>query len=269
MRNLSTTALELLNKGEFFAFLFDVLLRDGKTLHLTNYSSQININGLIYLPNSALTITKGALNDSAQDLVQIEGIFEENGINLSSDLKDAEFKIWLIFVKQLVKEHLLTLWCADTEKNQLKFILRLKNISTLLGQTTTKLYSKTCRATLGDEKCCVNLRSHGAILDIISIERNTLITNCKKPDGYYDYGKMNFVGSSLNFTIVKQIGASFILEESINCQFLQSSQILAFPGCDKTIDTCWKKFGNAVNFRGEPFVPEFNGDRLFKGSNFK
>ena len=29
----------------------------------------------------------------------------------------------------------------------------------------------------------------------------------------------------------------------------------AIAGCDKTISTCIAKFNNAVNFRGEPYVP--------------
>jgi uncharacterized phage protein (TIGR02218 family) len=29
----------------------------------------------------------------------------------------------------------------------------------------------------------------------------------------------------------------------------------AIAGCDKTIGNCAGKFGNAVNFRGEPYVP--------------
>jgi uncharacterized phage protein (TIGR02218 family) len=29
----------------------------------------------------------------------------------------------------------------------------------------------------------------------------------------------------------------------------------AIAGCDKTFNTCFSKFSNAVNFRGEPYVP--------------
>jgi uncharacterized phage protein (TIGR02218 family) len=29
----------------------------------------------------------------------------------------------------------------------------------------------------------------------------------------------------------------------------------AVAGCDKTFNTCYSKFNNAVNFRGEPHVP--------------
>ncbi len=34
----------------------------------------------------------------------------------------------------------------------------------------------------------------------------------------------------------------------------------AIAGCDKTFDACVSKFNNAVNFRGEPYVPGM--DRL-------
>ena len=29
----------------------------------------------------------------------------------------------------------------------------------------------------------------------------------------------------------------------------------AVAGCDKSFPTCYNTFGNAVNFRGEPYVP--------------
>jgi len=29
----------------------------------------------------------------------------------------------------------------------------------------------------------------------------------------------------------------------------------AIAGCDKTFNSCYSKFTNAVNFRGEPYVP--------------
>lgn len=32
----------------------------------------------------------------------------------------------------------------------------------------------------------------------------------------------------------------------------------AIAGCDKTIGTCVAKFNNAVNFRGEPYVPDMD-----------
>jgi uncharacterized phage protein (TIGR02218 family) len=28
-----------------------------------------------------------------------------------------------------------------------------------------------------------------------------------------------------------------------------------YPGCDKRLETCLGRFGNVVNFRGEPYVP--------------
>jgi hypothetical protein len=34
--------------------------------------------------------------------------------------------------------------------------------------------------------------------------------------------------------------------------------IYLMSSCDKTFITCCNKFNNAVNFRGEPFIPEKN-----------
>jgi uncharacterized phage protein (TIGR02218 family) len=33
------------------------------------------------------------------------------------------------------------------------------------------------------------------------------------------------------------------------------SRVELLQGCDKTIATCASRFGNAINFRGEPYLP--------------
>jgi uncharacterized phage protein (TIGR02218 family) len=32
-------------------------------------------------------------------------------------------------------------------------------------------------------------------------------------------------------------------------------RLMLYAGCDKRFETCQKRFDNALNFRGEPFVP--------------
>jgi len=264
MRNLSASAMKLLANGEFFAFVFDLKLSNGKTLHLTNYGSDINIDGVKYLASSALNIVKGDINDSGHDLVEVHGIFDEHGIQECDDPAGAQVAIWLFFVRQNLKEALLKLSCARYKRGILKFVLYLTNNIDKLSQNATRIYSKTCRARFGDAKCGVNIEAFGKIVEVGSIEHNTLTVNHQKIDGYFDYGKINFIGSNIYIPILKQLGKQLLLESSIPPEYLQQEKVKIFPGCDKTINSCYTKFNNTLNFRGEPFVPEFSGDRIFK-----
>ena len=40
-----------------------------------------------------------------------------------------------------------------------------------------------------------------------------------------------------------------------NCAGSVGLRVRLREGCDRTIATCTSRFGNAVNFRGEPFLP--------------
>jgi uncharacterized phage protein (TIGR02218 family) len=51
--------------------------------------------------------------------------------------------------------------------------------------------------------------------------------------------------SNKQFTLVLPMPNNIAVGDTFN----------AIAGCDKTFITCYSKFANAVNFRGEPYVP--------------
>jgi len=46
-----------------------------------------------------------------------------------------------------------------------------------------------------------------------------------------------------------------ILDTPLNTALAAGTALILRQGCDHTLDTCSTRFGNAVNFRGEPYVP--------------
>ena len=264
MRNLSKEAMSLLQNAEFFAFIFGIKLSNGKKLHLTNYGNQINIDGIKYLPNSALNIVKAHVNDSGHDLLEVHGIFDENGIRECDELIGAQVVISMFFVEQKFKEAFLIFSCTRYERGSLDFALYLTNNIEKLAARATKTYSKTCRAQFGDAQCAVNIEAFAEIVEVTSIENNIVTIKCKKPDGYFDYGKINFISTNLYVPILKHLGNQILLESSIPQEYLGQKEVKIFRGCDKTIETCYAQFNNSLNFRGEPFIPEFTDERIFK-----
>ncbi len=55
-------------------------------------------------------------------------------------------------------------------------------------------------------------------------------------------------------------GDWLVLDRPIDQAPAAGVQVLLRQGCDKRLETCASRFGNAVNFQGEPFLP--GNDRL-------
>ncbi|MFU7503175.1 MAG: phage BR0599 family protein [Candidatus Tisiphia sp.] len=48
------------------------------------------------------------------------------------------------------------------------------------------------------------------------------------------------------------------LDKTISDSMKRNKTVLLTVGCDKKFITCCNKFNNAINFRGEPLIPDDN-----------
>lgn len=121
-------------------------------------------------------------------------------------------------------------------------------------------YSPTCRAVLGDARCKVALGGFTASGTVNTVtSRQVFISNAMtQAAGYFSGGEVQFLTganagrrmeikdfSNTQFTLVLPMPNNIAVGDTFN----------AIAGCDKTFSTCYGKFSNAVNFRGEPHVP--------------
>ena len=84
------------------------------------------------------------------------------------------------------------------------------------------------------------------------------MTGLSETSGYYSAGEVQWTSGA-------NIGLSMEVKEYLNGQVtlmlpmpftVQAGDTFkAIAGCDKTITTCCNRFANAVNFRGEPYIP--------------
>ena len=59
----------------------------------------------------------------------------------------------------------------------------------------------------------------------------------------------------LRHAIIAEDAGMLVLDSAIPEGVIAGTRAQLREGCDKTIGTCATRFGNAVNFRGEPFLP--------------
>ena len=59
----------------------------------------------------------------------------------------------------------------------------------------------------------------------------------------------------LRHAIIARDDDLLILDSSLPAGVVEGTRAQVRQGCDRTIATCAARFGNALNFRGEPFLP--------------
>jgi uncharacterized phage protein (TIGR02218 family) len=77
-------------------------------------------------------------------------------------------------------------------------------------------------------------------------------------DGRFRFGQVRFLGGAANGerrTILAAVGNQLFLRSAPAGEVESGAAVEVVEGCDKMLATCAGRFGNAVNFRGEPHLP--------------
>lgn len=146
-----------------------------------------------------------------------------------------------------------------------------------LSQQVGDLYSPSCRATLGDTQCGVDLddsagtyRHEGVVTSIteaqIKFTDDSIASGLD--DSTFRYGLIvwstpgsgdTYPGANAGFSMeiksYDQGTDEFTLFEAMPNTINVDDEFTAYYGCDKALTTCRDKFDNVNNFRGEPYLP--------------
>ncbi len=270
MSNVSSQLNETIEKLGSFVYLFEISLESGQILRLTSSNQAIKMAETEFTPYSGISLKEGVFDDSAKNHIILEGIFEEYGITDRLDLKDAKVRILLYFNDTNLEVAKVYDWllyrCTLYTKYDLSFTLYLEPQSIKYNQSLLKKFSKTCRANFGDAKCKIDIKLYQKTFEIINVLGH-LVTfkDSREENGYFNNGQAilgdNLFQARILHHSLESSNVSVIeLDKLIPEQFLQCKHIMLATSCDKKFITCCNRFNNALNFRGEPFIPE--GDFL-------
>lgn len=163
----------------------------------------------------------------------------------------------IIIYNEGIFEHFITYYCALYTKYDLSFKIHLKPETIKYNQTVINRYSKTCRANFGDSKCKIDKALYSGIYKIKEILKESLrIEGLNRENGYYNGGQIIFKNDSFSSKVLSSFGDLIILEDIIPDYAKDAKEVKIISGCDKNFITCCNKFNNAINFRGEPLIPE-------------
>lgn len=241
-------------------YCFSIIFPNKETLYLTSSAKIIDIDNKKYMPNSGLNLIELRLDDSAEDMARIGGIFEAGGINDDMNLCGAKIRIAMIISGAV--QDIAIYNCTRFEKYDLQFEIIAEPLTSRYATDAVLKFSKTCRATLGDRKCKVDLAKYTHHYNVVKIQdRSIILENVKEKSGYYTGGIAKLEDGEqiiAEFSIISHVDEIIILNKKVDSSLISPHLTLKMsPGCDRKLISCCKKFNNALNFRGEPFVPEF------------
>lgn len=147
-----------------------------------------------------------------------------------------------------------------------------------LSRSRRKTTQPSCRATLGDSECAVNLSQYqfngqvSAQIQGVGFRFSVISQNSKAEPKTTHFYRNGYVV----FTTGQNAGQRFKISEHNDTNRFElldrplypldnGDRFLAVVGCDKTLTECHEKFSNSDNFRGEPFVP--GPDSLVRSPN--
>jgi uncharacterized phage protein (TIGR02218 family) len=243
-------------------------LKDGTVLGFTDGDSNVSINGTLYIADSGFTpsaiVSSGSLT---VDNTEVEGILSADVINsddiIAGRYDYAEISVFLGDYINLDKGlfHLSTGRLGEVNFSEQRFIAEIRGFAQSFCKKAGDLYSPVCRATFCDNMCKADISKYKRLTTVLSVISSGKIVcfPLEKPSGYFNFGKLKFLtGHNSGFVIEIKNHTNDDIEFVLPLHKAISAgdELEIIAGCDKSFSNCINKFNNAINFRGEPNVPQ-------------
>ena len=242
-------------------------LQNGTVYGFTSHSSDIVFDGRTYAAATGITPSAIASNaDLAVDNLDVDGMLDASVIteaDIAAGLWDyAAIEIFMVNWADLsmgqIKMRSGRL--GEVKTGRVAYTAELRGLSQNLQQVVGELYSPTCRAALGDARCKVALGAYtqsGAVASVLSQEG--FLSTLTQPADYYTGGRVTFTSgqnSGLGMEVIAYSRDIFTLALPMPYPIAVGDSFTAVAGCQKQfLRDCVGKFSNAINFRGEPYLP--------------
>ncbi len=131
--------------------------------------------------------------------------------------------------------------------------------TSFLDEPIAPLTSPTCRAEFGDRQCKLSLHRHQREGRITTISGDEIgIDGLSGTAADFAFGSLRFLdgpNNGLSQAIVDGQGDVVRLADRPAQSVAPGTRVLLTEGCNKNFATCRDRFGNSINFRGEPYLP--------------
>ena len=244
-------------------------LTDSAVLGFTSHDRDIVFQGVTYQASSGFAPSAVASNaDLAVDNLDMEGVLRSPSIT-ETDLQSGRWDFakitvllvnWADLTQGALVQKVGTIGAVRVERGQ--FTAELRGLAQQVQQQVGQIYSATCRAKFGDARCGVALGPltiAGTVTGVQS-DRQFTDTSLTQAEGYFRLGLVTFTSgdnSGRAFEISTFASGGVVSLELPAPFVIQAGNTFTIsPGCGKRfVEDCVGRWTNAINFRGEPYVP--------------
>ncbi|OAN53553.1 MULTISPECIES: DUF2163 domain-containing protein [unclassified Sphingobium] len=246
------------------AFCWRIERRDGVTIGLTSHDRDLEMGGLTYraAPGMTPSAVRSGIGLDGDDS-DVAGALSSDAIS-ESDLMAGRWDGAALELRLTQWEEPGALWLllaageiGAVSRKGSSFSAELIGAAAVLGAPVAPSTSPDCRARLGDRACRVDLAARRRIVSVAGVEAAEVAVSGLAA-GVYAFGTLRWL-SGPNAGLVQAVvdnGADGVtLADPPAFAVTAGTLALLTEGCDRQLATCAGRFGNAVNFRGEPYLP--------------
>lgn len=240
--------------------------RDGPAIGLTSHDRDLMIDGLLHRAAPGMLPSAIKRSDGLEaDTMDVSGALTSAAIGEADLLvgrwngaRVALFAVdWQAPDGPRVPLGEGVIGAVETRDNG--FTAELRGASAALDRPVVEETSPECRAEFGDRRCRVPLAGRRRFARVVDAQGATLTLDATEPSANaYGFGLLRWltgansglesaVSASSGTTVTVRTSPAFLVEPGALVELVE--------GCDKSIATCSGRFANALNFRGEPYLP--------------
>ena len=238
---------------------------DGVTTALTSHDRDLWFDGVLHRASPGMVpsaIRRTA--DLSPDSAEVQGALTHDSIS-PADLAAGRFdgasiEIGLVDWETLEQAVIYHGRIGGVAEESAGFQADLQSMKEALQTDPVPRTSPTCRAQFCGPGCGLSpvLFTHEAQLSAFDVELNTVQFADGPPSTSFENGKLRWIdgphaGQWMEIMSIDPEG--FMLNVQLAADLAVGTRALLREGCDHTLDMCHDRFRNAVNFRGEPFLP--------------
>lgn len=250
---------------ETVATWWRVLRRDGVTLGFITHDRDLWLDGVLHRATPGMV--PSAIRRSADfepDSAEVEGVLSHDSI-ASADLAAGRFDGARVLIGivdwQSGESQVLYRGIIGTVSEEAgKFTAELQSRKAELLRDPIPRTSPSCRAVFCGPGCGLSPArfTHEATLAASDPDQNSVTVAGVSHGAGLLGGWLRWIDgpqAGLTMGIVAVEGQTLVLDTPIDPALASGTRAMLREGCDRTLETCATRFGNAINFRGEPFLP--------------
>jgi uncharacterized phage protein (TIGR02218 family) len=259
------SAAEILGKPLCtLAFCWRLERRDGVTIGLTSHDRDMTIGHVRYraAPGMMPSAIRSGITAEGADM-DVEGALTSDAIS-EDDLMAGRWDGAALEVRLTEWEEPGALWLllargeiGAVGRRGGAFTAELLGATNALRSAVVPSTSPDCRARLGDRQCRVDMAGRRRIVVVSGIEDGVAQVEGLTA-GAYAFGTLRWLTGG-NGGVVQAVTDNetdrATLADPPPFAVEAGTLALLTEGCDRQLATCAARFGNVVNFRGEPYLP--------------